>query len=224
MLIEEAQWIAAAFAAMPDDELFPLINVGSSTYEHRAIDQPHIERDVFRPLAERRGQVVHVDAKAADGVDVVGDLVDPRFVARLRDQLAPRALLVSNLLEHVIDREAVAGSLVLLVRPGGVIVVTGPHRYPYHPDPIDTRFRPSPAEVHALFPGTMVRTQTIIVSRTWRPWRAGPGQGRRAGLYALRLAAPFYRPRSWRRRVDTVPYVVEPVSAYATILVKDSPT
>ena len=31
-------------------------------------------------------------------------------------------------------------------------MVTVPHKFPYHPDPIDTMFRPSPNELVGLFP------------------------------------------------------------------------
>ena len=73
MFVEEAQWIRAVL-----EECGPsagtVIDLGSSTEEFRRLQQPHIDYFVFLPLRRRRLSIVHVDAKAADGVDVVVDL------------------------------------------------------------------------------------------------------------------------------------------------------
>ena len=222
MLLEEAAWLGTRLAAITDADLFPLANIGSSTGRFRSVTQPHINRAIFCPLGERRGPVHHVDIKAGPGVDVVGDLENPDFIAYLRGQLAPQSLLVSNLLEHVRNPSRVAHALLGIVPHGGLIIVSGPHRYPYHPDPIDTRFRPSLEEAHALFPGTRLVDGEIVVSNTWRPWGAVRSSARSRMLYFGRLALPVYRPKSWRRRLDSVPYILRRVSAYAMVLVKDS--
>jgi hypothetical protein len=65
--------------------------------------------------------------------------------------MGPRCILLSNLLEHVKDKERVAASCEELVGPGGLILATVPSSYPYHADPIDTLCRPSPPELAALF-------------------------------------------------------------------------
>jgi len=219
MLLEESVWIGARLASLPDEQLFPLLNVGSSTAHFRSVTQSHIEREIFAPLAARGGQVIHVDIKAAEGVDIVGDLTDTTFITRIRQTVRPRALIVSNLLEHVPDAAATANRLLKLLPGGGLLVVSGPHSYPYHPDPIDTRFRPALADVHALFPRTHMLEGELIVSQRWRPWGTKPTGPLAPTLYYARLAAPFYRSRSWRRRMDSAPYIVRRVSAYATILV-----
>ena len=64
------------------------------------------------------------------------------------------ALLCCNVLEHVRDPGEFARRCAMLVRPGGVIVVTVPRSYPHHADPIDTLYRPTPEEAAALFPRT----------------------------------------------------------------------
>ena len=57
-----------------------------------------------------------------------------------------------NVLEHVPEPERIAAAIEAAVPPGGFAFVTVPRRFPYHPGPIDTMFRPSPAELRALFP------------------------------------------------------------------------
>jgi hypothetical protein len=221
MLEEEATWLGSRLASLPDAELFPFLNVGSSTGAFRAVTQPHIDREIFQPLQARGGTVYHVDMKRAPGVDFAGDILDADFRAVISERVAARCVMISNLLEHVRDRVAVAAGVSDFVAPGGLLIVSGPRTYPYHPDPIDTRFRPSVEEVHALFPDTELIDGEIVMSPTWRPW-SSLGQGRRgAALYVGRLALPIYRPRAWRRRMDSAPYVFRRASAYAVVLKKE---
>jgi SAM-dependent methyltransferase len=218
MLVEEARWLADRILSQDKSDLFPFLNLGSSTGDFREREQPHIQREIFGPLARRGGPVYHVDIKSAQGVDLVGDILDPDFVTRIRTTVVPRCVLVSNLLEHVLDPARVAESIVGLVPPGGLIVVSGPCSYPYHPDPIDNRFRPNVAEAHSLFPGTDLLEGGLIVSGTWRPWAHFNAGRLNVLLYFARLAVPFYRPKAWRRRMDSFPYVFRRASAHAVVL------
>ena len=58
-------------------------------------------------------------------------------LGRLRS-LKGKTILCSNLLEHVPSPSRMAERITGLVPPGGVLLVTVPNSYPYHPDPIDT--------------------------------------------------------------------------------------
>jgi hypothetical protein len=128
----------------------PLLNLGSSTRHFREIIQPHIEKELFGPLREAGVKVVHCDLKEAEGVDFAGDILDPEVIRRLKTE-GFKCILLSNLLEHVRDREAVAVACEEIVGPGGFILATVPSSYPYHADPIDTYYRPSPAELAKTF-------------------------------------------------------------------------
>jgi SAM-dependent methyltransferase len=55
--------------------------------------------------------------------------------------------LCANLLEQVTDRAMVIRNLHAITARGGYLIVTVPNRYPYHRDPIDTGFRPSPSQL-----------------------------------------------------------------------------
>ncbi|MBI5516884.1 MAG: methyltransferase type 11 [Deltaproteobacteria bacterium] len=164
MLKNEARWLGRALAVIPDGDLFPMVNVGSSTRALREEAQPWIHEEIFKPLSLRGGRVVHQDLKAADGVDLVGDLNDPACWEKV-SALAPRSVFCSNVLEHVpvAARDALCARMVALVPPGGYLVLSVPRAFPYHPDPLDTGFRPSPDDLAQLFPGT-TRTREDVVN------------------------------------------------------------
>ena len=217
MTPQEARWLKERFAAIPDEELFPLLNVGSSTETFRTVNQPHIDELVFAPLRARNGRVIHVDLKAAPGVDLVGDLMDPAFRRQVAD-LNVRSAIVSNLLEHVTDRQSLADLVLDLLPPGGWIFVTGPKDYPYHEDPIDTMYRPTVQEAAGLFAGARVVEGEIIDAGHWQRG------GRPAWRVVARLAVPVYRPRKWLELVRQSPYLFRPIKAFAVALQKDQAT
>jgi hypothetical protein len=218
MLVREADWIAGELGRIADVDLFPLLNVGSSTEEFRTRTQPHIDDLVFAPLRRRGGPVWHADLKAAAGVDIVGDLCAPATVGRVRE-LGIRSALVSNVLEHVPDRELIAMAITELIPGGGHIVVTGPHRFPYHPDPIDNCFRPDPDEILALFPGTSVVSSTIMDSGNWRQWDSRE-RARSRGRLLVRALLPFYRREGWLDAARNLPYLVRHVKSFGVVLRK----
>lgn len=160
---EEAEFLRNLFAELPVEQGWKLLDVGSSTEYFRRVEQPYIDYFVFRPLRRRGAQIVHMDAKEADGVDVVCDLTAAESTGLLQEIPRANVVLCSNMLEHVTDRELVMKRLRDLTEPGGVLVLTVPHVYPYHPDPIDTLFRPTDAELARLVgDGFMEVAATIL--------------------------------------------------------------
>ncbi|MEY2493550.1 MAG: hypothetical protein QOJ45_42 [Verrucomicrobiota bacterium] len=128
----------------------PLLNLGSSTRHFREVTKPHVESELFAPLRKAGIKIVHSDLKEDEGVDFAGDILDPEVMRRLKG-MGFKCVLLSNLLEHVRNREAVAAACEEIVGPGGFILATVPSSYPYHADPIDTGYRPSPAELATAF-------------------------------------------------------------------------
>ena len=154
MLRNEAAWLRKQLEAVPDDELSPLLSIGSGTDLSRS-RQPWIDQLVFAPLRCRGVDVIHHEHSAGPGIDLAGDLGDGAFLHRLGD-LGARSLLCANVLEHVADPRPVAAALAEALPAGGRLLVTVPRRYPYHPDPIDTMLRPTPTELTELFPSLTV--------------------------------------------------------------------
>lgn len=217
MQVLESNWIRARLAALADEELFPLLDVGSSTLDFRERVQPYIESEVFGPLRARGGKIWHVDCKAAPGVDLVGDLLEPAFQERLRG-LGIRSALVCNVLHHVEDAAALCRAIAGAVRPGGRVLVTGPHRFPRHFDPIDTLLRPDLDEVAALFPGATIEAGEILDSGNWRNWNAAERGGRSFPRALARLCVPFYRPRKWLEVFWEAPYFLRHIRTFAVVL------
>jgi hypothetical protein len=214
----ESVWLGERLAAIPDGELFPLLNVGSSTLEFRTQTQPYIESNIFDPLRRRGGKVYHLDVKAAPGVDIVGNLLDPGFLEQV-SRMMVRSIMVSNLLEHVENRREICDVLMKILPAGGYLFVSGPHDYPFHADPIDTMFRPTIGEVAAHFPGTCVVESAIIDSGNWREWSAAE-RGRPLRRALARLLVPFYRPKKWLELARQTPYIFKHIKAYAVVLQK----
>lgn len=77
MLFDEARWFGQRIAEMEPGDIFPMLNVGSSTEEFRTKKQPWIDQFIFKPIREKGYKVVHTDIKKDVGVDLVGDLTDP---------------------------------------------------------------------------------------------------------------------------------------------------
>jgi hypothetical protein len=150
MFREEALWLEDLFARLDLDAGAQTLDVGSSTEYYRRVEQPYIDYHVFRPLRRRGVRALHLDIKDADGVDLVCDLTVPETGPQLKRLPRTEIVLASNLLEHVTDAELVARRLRELTAPAGLLVITVPRVYPYHPDPIDTMLRPNDEELRSL--------------------------------------------------------------------------
>lgn len=197
---EEAAWIGRVLTRPDRAAIGTVLNVGSSTGYFRKVTQPHIDREIFAPLEAAGATVVHCDMKQAEGVDLVGDLTDRTFRARL-EGMAADVVLANNLFEHVRNRESLAECIAVLPAADGRLIVSVPYRYPYHCDPIDTLYRPTPGEIAALFPGFDMHAEAIVEStslwadlhRQLGAWGAVKDVLKRL----VRLLFPFVRPRAW---------------------------
>lgn len=165
------------------------LNIGSSTGRFREVEQPHIGT-MFKRAEELGLKIVHCDLKAAPGVDEPGDVFDPAFQQRMRSYDAD-LILCSNLLEHLTDPASFAAACGSLVRPGGYGLFTVPYSYPYHADPIDTMFRPTPQELVKLLDGWEIAKADIVELGRYRPTR------KVLANHLVRVALPFFRPKSW---------------------------
>jgi SAM-dependent methyltransferase len=156
MFIDEARWLEQVLQSLKLLAGSKVLDIGSSTLDFRTRVQPHIDRHVFAPL--RAGGVVisHLDARAEPGVDIVADITTLEGVPSDFD-----AVICTSLLEHVVDRADTAKNICRVVKPGGVLILTVPQRYPLHYDPIDTGYRPKPEQLSEL-----VRWSGVIERRS----------------------------------------------------------
>lgn len=176
MFAQEAQWLAAQLGALPVTAVSPLLNVGSSDRRFREEVQPYIDGVLFAPQVARGVRVVHCDRKPHDGVDLVADVLTAEGQTQMA-AVGARALVCSNVHEHVRDPAELSRRLVALVPAGGYLLVTVPHSYPYHADPIDTMYRPGVEELAGLHPGTEVVAAARVTAGTYRDsLRADPAR------------------------------------------------
>jgi len=138
----EALWFAKVLDNENVVKLSPMLNLGSSTKEYRTVTCPHIERDLFGPLVARGVKVFHSDLKVGPGIDIAADILDPD-ARREIGALGIQSVLCNNLLEHVEDIDLMYSAISEICPQGGLLCLSVPHEYPYHPDPIDNGYRPT---------------------------------------------------------------------------------
>ena len=206
MFEAEARWLRRALDAFPAERLSPALNLGSSSAEVRKTVQPWIDAEVFSPLRSRGVAAYHVDMRELPGVDIRADLTDERDIRRL-SALRPNTLLCCNLLEHVLEPRRLAQHCLDLLPPGGLVFVTVPYSYPYHRDPIDTMYRPSPAELSRLFIDARLLDGQILGAGVsyrdavrQRPWILS--------RHFFRFPVPFLSFERWKRSMARLYWLV----------------
>jgi SAM-dependent methyltransferase len=197
----EAEAVRLREILLSREHVSPLLNLGSSTRAFREVDKPHIERALFAPLREAGVAVFHSDLKAADGVDLAGDILDPAVRRGLKAR-GFRAILIANMLEHVRDRDAVTAACEEILGPGGLILATAPSSYPYHADPLDTGYRPAPAALAAAFRRSLPLLAEELAGRTYKEDMKARGSGlwKELGRTLLFGLIFFARPKSFAAR------------------------
>ena len=199
------------------------LNIGSSTQAFREEMQPHVAERFVRPLESDGIRFVHCDMKQDDGVDEVGDILDPGFRSRLRGYGAS-LLVCSNLLEHLTEPRQFASACGELVRDGGFGLFSVPLSYPYHPDPIDTMLRVTPAELAAMLPDwTVVRSTELVAGSYWQDLRDSGSGWSRLLRQVARVALPFYRPSQWRANASRLSWLFRRYSVSIVLLRKPGP-
>lgn len=214
----EAKWIETALQAFPADELSPILDIGSQTLAFRTKEKPYIQADLFAPLMARGISIIHSDLQEGEGIDISANLLEPDGYAAIK-ATAPRTIFCNNVLEHVLDPAEFASKCFSLLPPGGRLVITVPKSYPHHRDPIDTMFRPTPAEISALIdePHEVLISEIIDVGSyrdnlKKRPWI----------IYRqiLRLPFPFLGWTKWKRSMKKFYWMIWPYRQSCVILQK----
>jgi len=200
MRLEEAKHIKYILAKYTGNnrKLEVLLNLGSSTGDFRKIQQPHIDKYIFKPLDKTIYQTIHFDLKNDIGVDLSGNIFDVETQKTLL-KTKPTIIMCCNLMEHLDEdlRHQVPNIFDLILENEGVLLITVPYSYPVHLDPIDTYFRPSPLQLSALFPGYYTLDKSIIESSTFLD------EFLSYSLYwkirtVVRLFTPFYKYKGWK--------------------------
>lgn len=197
MMVSDAKWLGKVLPQFSDEELSPVLNIGSSTKKFREEDQPHIHKYVFAPLEKRGIKVIHCDLKEAEGVDVSADIFNNEALEHLSSYNA-KAIICTHMFEHVLNKEDLAKRLLSLIPENGLFFITVPNSYHQHDDPIDTMYRPSPEELAQLFNGQNILQKDILVDGNY--W--GKIKQRPVTLFFrhfTRFFIPFISISKWKR-------------------------
>lgn len=107
---------------------------------------------------------MHLDGQAGEGIDVVADIASDGFDPSVIGTFD--LVLCTNLLEHVLHREQTIQYLFDLAAPNAYVVVTVPKKFPYHEDPIDTMYRPTPKQLGAALrrvnPSSKIEREAVV--------------------------------------------------------------
>ncbi|MEI6508461.1 MAG: hypothetical protein WCO54_08240 [Bacteroidota bacterium] len=160
MLYEESVWFKENLSKHIKEQSL-VLNIGSSTKYFIEVEQPYIKKNIFDVLESKNCVVKNIDIKQAEGVDLIGDVTDASFVAKLK-QMNPAAIICSNLLEHLEERKTFCDALVKIMNDETLLFVSVPYSFPYHEDPIDTLFRPDLKELQNTFPSLKLLEGTIV--------------------------------------------------------------
>jgi SAM-dependent methyltransferase len=218
----EARRISGLIKGLGLGEGAVCLNIGSSTRHFREVAQPHITKDLIEPIEASGIRVLHCDIKADIGVDLVGDVLDPKFQQAMSRKNAD-IILCCNVLEHLVDPRGFATACGNLLRSGGYMVVSVPLSYPFHPDPIDTMLRPTPAELGAFFPGWSVVAGEVLTTDTFLDEILRKDGGARILLkHVLKVLVPFYRPRQWWPKAHRLLWLFRPYKSSLVVLQKPS--
>lgn len=214
----EAKWIERQLRAFPADSLSPVLDIGSQTLHFRTEEKPFIHNDLFAPLMARGVTIIHSDLQAGEGIDITANLLEEDGFNQIK-ATAPRTVFCNNVLEHVLDPAEFANRCFALLPPGGRLVITVPKSYPHHRDPIDTMFRPSPAEIaelisapHQILVSEVIATGSYRDNLKRRPWI----------IYRqlLRLPFPFLGWTKWKRSMKKFYWMIWPYRQSCVVIQK----
>lgn len=207
MRATEAKWLSQRVLRLSAS---PIINLGSSTEAHRRA-QPHTQKYPWDPIDAAGLRVVHADLKDGDGVDVSGDIYSEEMQQKIK-AIRPAVLLCCNMLEHVERPDDVARICAELCDR---VIISVPYSYPFHADPIDTMYRPSPTELASLFPGfTMTEGEIVPDLTMWQSLRQARGAGGAVreilGKVIRMPVVLILRPWRFRRRFHQMLWLFRP--------------
>lgn len=217
MLINEAIWFGDKLGGFTKNQLSPALNIGSGTDDFRKKKQYWIDNYIFSKLRNRQVQITHLDVFAGLGIDLVGNLYDDRFWQNFENTRV-NAVFLNNVLEHVQDKKMLCERVLKLLNKDGYIFVSVPFKYPYHPNPVDSLFRPTISEVEKLFPKTKLVDGEYVACGTF--WEYLIKNKMIALLFFVRLFVPFYKYDHWQSSIKHLPWLSKHFVATCCILKK----
>lgn len=159
MFLFESIWIKQKISDLNLPSQSRILDIGSSVLELREIHQPYINENVFRPLINKGFKITHIDKKDGRGIEKIIDIERTPYINKKFD-----LIICTSVLEHLKDIKSATENILYSVKKNGYLLVSVPYVCGYHPDPIDTMFRPANQELEQLFPNQKIIASTILSS------------------------------------------------------------
>jgi hypothetical protein len=140
-----------------------IINLGSGNVEQLKKTKPWVSKNVFDIFKKQKAKILHVDAENFPGVDIVQDLSELNSLSFCDKLKGSKLFILANVLEHI-PKKAHADFLKKIygkMKSKDGLMITVPYDYPYHADPIDTLYRPTPEDLHQLLPLTWLEGEIV---------------------------------------------------------------
>lgn len=147
MLKNEAIWIGKQTSNL---KVFSVLNIGEGSWFFRNIRQSYIQKYIFNNFERNSIKVTHTDFE--------NDVCKKSFRRLEKFDL----VMANNLLEHVGSIKKTVDNISSVIKTGGYLCISVPHKFPYHPCPIDNMFRPLPNELISLFPKFKVVKKKLV--------------------------------------------------------------
>jgi hypothetical protein len=128
---------------------------------------------------------------------------------------------LTNFLEHVHPehRKETSSILSAMMDKQSLLIVTVPFSHPYHPDPIDTMFRPKPTDLAQIFPNFELVSSAIVSSNTYLEDLFNMPT-RKVLRSVLRLFTPFYKFDRWVGCMHNVLWLYRPYLVSCIVLAR----
>ena len=198
MLVEESIWISEKIKEILPEEPFPVHNIGSSTLVYRTKKQPFIQKIIFNLFSDEKKQVIHLDMKEDEGIDLVGDLSDENFRNEVK-KLKPKLILCNNTLMYLNSktRKELSEILFDILEKNGYLIITNSHVFPPSPDPVEEYYRASPNQMyHTLFYNFILLDKKVIETN-YTFYKLLKSKPKLIFIKILRLFLPFYKTKEW---------------------------
>ena len=198
MLVEESIWIAEKIKEILPEEPFPVLNIGSSTLVYRTKKQPFIQNNIFNLFSDEKKQVIHLDMKEDEGIDLVGDLSDENFRHEVK-KLKPKLILCNNILMYLNKntRKKLSYTLYEVLDKNDYLIITNSLVFPPSPDPVEAYHRATPEKMYkSLFANFYLIDQNIAKTE-YSFYKFLQSKPKVILIKLLRFFMPWYKSKEW---------------------------
>jgi SAM-dependent methyltransferase len=147
-----------------------VLDIGSEGEEYRNVRQPWI-KNLYDYLQDRGMVIFTMDLDPNSKATIIHDITQP-----VNEFGSFDLVLATHLLEHIPKESfsTVITNIESLVKRGGYLIVSVPHKYPYHERPIDNMWRPTWQEIRDVFNGDLLFGETVEVEHALPQYRNDP--------------------------------------------------